>query len=227
MNRLSLLVLLLIVNAFLSPAEVKGQSIPDYLVYKKGEFIVYARHAMKVDFMMKNAQLKNRGNKDTLYEDDKYLFLGDAADLAGVYKKYKVPVKFSKYRVIMYKGKLAPPDFKTDTSAWLFRTQIKTQCKEKGINFAGHFTIVEWGCGSNCFTIAIVDRITGRIYHSSIYDGVDYTFDSLAYQANSSMVIMNDWMLEEFKGYVCHSEYYKLRVAKWDDSKFGILATQH
>ena len=33
-----------------------------------------------------------------------------------------------------------------------------------GPNFAGHYTIVRWGCGSDCRQFAIVDARTGTVY---------------------------------------------------------------
>ena len=35
---------------------------------------------------------------------------------------------------------------------------------KKGPNFAGHFTIVFWGCGTACITLAIVDAANGEVY---------------------------------------------------------------
>ncbi len=37
-----------------------------------------------------------------------------------------------------------------------YRTQIR-EGAAKGPNFAGHYTIAEWGCGSSCVSIAIID----------------------------------------------------------------------
>ncbi|HEU0013483.1 MAG TPA: hypothetical protein VFQ45_07350 [Longimicrobium sp.] len=43
-----------------------------------------------------------------------------------------------------------------------FRTMLR-QGAAKGPNFAGHYTVVEWGCGSPCHAYAIVDARTGRV----------------------------------------------------------------
>lgn len=228
MNRSFSFPAILIFSALLLSMEAKAQNIPGYSVYKVGDFIVSSRQPMKVDFMMKNTQFKNALNKDTLYDDGKYLILGNSDVLAGVYKKYKVPYDFSAYKVSVYKGKLAQPDFRTDTAAWEFRTQIRSQCKENGINFAGHFTVVQWGCGTECSEFAIVDRITGHIYYSSIYhSGINYLFNTLLCKPDSNMAIMNDWMLDGFKGYVyCDRPYWKLKVVEWVDFKFRVLTIQ-
>ena len=45
----------------------------------------------------------------------------------------------------------------------LFRTKIR-EGAAKGPNFAGYLTVAEWGCGSGCVSIAVVDARNGRIY---------------------------------------------------------------
>jgi hypothetical protein len=40
--------------------------------------------------------------------------------------------------------------------------------EQPGINFAGHYIIIEWGCGSPCVMNAIVDAVTGKIYNPPI-----------------------------------------------------------
>ena len=34
----------------------------------------------------------------------------------------------------------------------------------KGPNFAGHFTIADWGCGAGCVSIAVIDAKDGKVY---------------------------------------------------------------
>jgi hypothetical protein len=45
----------------------------------------------------------------------------------------------------------------------LFRTKIR-QGATKGANFAGHYSIIEWGCGTSCVSLALVDARTGEVY---------------------------------------------------------------
>jgi len=44
----------------------------------------------------------------------------------------------------------------------LYRTRLMNAAKESP-NFAGHYRFVEWGCGSECVSGAIVDLSTGRV----------------------------------------------------------------
>jgi hypothetical protein len=43
------------------------------------------------------------------------------------------------------------------------RTVIR-EALEKGVNFAGHYVLVSWGCGAGCKQFVIVDSVTGKVY---------------------------------------------------------------
>ena len=39
------------------------------------------------------------------------------------------------------------------------------QAKERAApNFAGHYFVIRWGCGSECLMMAVVDALTGTVY---------------------------------------------------------------
>ena len=57
-----------------------------------------------------------------------------------------------------------------------YRTRIRKGAGgEKGEvprpNFAGHYFVLRWGCGSNCQMMAIVDAKTGTIYNPPLRGG--------------------------------------------------------
>jgi hypothetical protein len=206
--------------------KVNAQTLEKNRPFKIGDFLIVSPDTMKIDFIIKGEPLpKLISAGDTLYEDNKYLIRGNENiigwyDVYGVFKKYKIPYKFPMFKVPVYKGRLAPPNFKTDTAALKFRTQIKTQCKSQGINFAGHYTLVKWGCGSGCKEIAIVDRITGDIYYSNVLNGIDDSFYTLECKQDSKLLVTNEWMLKDHKGYILCHDVWKLGFDKWDNSKF-------
>lgn len=71
--------------------------------------------------------------------------------------------KFSDFPVAaVYKGAPAPPALRTRL-ARLYRTTIREAAKG-GPNFAGHYTIALWGCGSDCWGMALVDEINGNVF---------------------------------------------------------------
>ena len=69
---------------------------------------------------------------------------------------------FAKYPARTYTGKPVPPKLVTSDQR-MFRTVLRDGAK-KGPNFAGHYTIVGWGCGSSCVSYAVVDAKSGAVY---------------------------------------------------------------
>lgn len=53
-------------------------------------------------------------------------------------------------------------------------------------NFAGHYCIITWGCGSPCQQIAVVDSQTGTIYFAPFLSSIGSEF-----QLSSSLLIVN------------------------------------
>ncbi|MDY0388015.1 MAG: hypothetical protein RBT65_12985 [Methanolobus sp.] len=81
-----------------------------------------------------------------------------------------------------YKGEPMPVNFESNPDAKLFRTNITNQVAE-GANFAGHYAVATWGCGTNCIGYAIVDVITGDVidyvpyYPSQTITGFGFSID--------------------------------------------------
>ena len=61
-----------------------------------------------------------------------------------------------------FAGKPAPPLLKT-TAQQSFETEIR-EGAAMGPNFAGHYTIVTWGCGSSCVSAVVVNANTGAVH---------------------------------------------------------------
>ncbi len=59
--------------------------------------------------------------------------------------------------------KPARVDLKSHPRARRYRTRLREGAAE-GPNFAGHFTVVGWGCGTSCIQWAVVDARTGAVY---------------------------------------------------------------
>jgi hypothetical protein len=121
---------------------------------------------------------------------------------SGIFKKFTFKSQFENFKVDkIFRGKLAPPNFTTDPDAKHYISRIKEGCKNEGINFAGQYTIVEWGCGALCQQMAIVDRISGKIIYSEIpFDKVD-GHSGTKYKIDSRILIINTEALSEFDGY--------------------------
>lgn len=95
--------------------------------------------------------------------------------------------KFSDYAVphsLLFTGVPAPVDFSSYKDANTYHT-ILSKGAEKGPNFAGHYTVVSFGCGTQCQDNWIIDAVTGKIHarFSSII-GQKYQVDSLLMVVN-------------------------------------------
>lgn len=97
-----------------------------------------------------------------------------------------------------------PRQPKLDTpQAHEFRTAI-SRGATAGVNFAGRFTIVGWGCGAACLDWAVIDRRTGqvrfdrtrRVVSAAHVDddpmvpGVDRTFNALRFRRDSRLLVL-------------------------------------
>ena len=71
-------------------------------------------------------------------------------------------VRFEDYPATpLFRGTPAHPRFVTPGQRQ-FRTAIEDEAKQ-GPNFAGRFRLVEWGCGTGCISIAVVDLLSGIV----------------------------------------------------------------
>jgi hypothetical protein len=99
----------------------------------------------------------------------------------------QVPPAFQEYAVPVATIRNPRLDLKSNPIGNTFRTVLRRGVREMGVNFAGWYCLVEWGCGSNCRLFAIVDLRNGRIYHDSTFmllRGAQYRADSALFVAN-------------------------------------------
>lgn len=87
-----------------------------------------------------------------------------------VAQKAEVP-RFENYSADVYAGKPAPLNLGSHRLARTYRTSVREQLHEQGINFAGHYTIAVMGCGTGCSITAIVDARNGVAYFPRELDG--------------------------------------------------------
>jgi hypothetical protein len=88
---------------------------------------------------------------------------GDPAQTGGHGTRATQKWIFEDYPVVAnFRGTPAKPQIVTPLEN-TYRTQIQTQAG-KGPNFAGHFTLAKWGCGSPCAAFVIIDALSGTVY---------------------------------------------------------------
>jgi hypothetical protein len=97
-----------------------------------------------------------------------------------------------------------------------YKTVI-TQASTLPANFAGHYRVATWGCGTDCRGFAIINKHTGATY---TLPGVDYIAgvpgndeDRLQYKENSRLFIITGLLNDETEGkfyYLWEGERLKL-----------------
>jgi hypothetical protein len=84
-----------------------------------------------------------------------------------------------------YRGTPARVNLSAPPAARYYRTRLR-EGAAKGPNFAGHYTIITWGCGSDCYDIAVVDARTGRVWFAPFTGAID-----LEFRRNSRLLIVD------------------------------------
>jgi hypothetical protein len=72
--------------------------------------------------------------------------------------------RFEDYPAKPYAGTNAAADVRSDPRSRLYRTQLSGWSREKP-NFAGHYIVATWGCGTGCTQLAVIDALTGKVFH--------------------------------------------------------------
>jgi hypothetical protein len=72
--------------------------------------------------------------------------------------------RFEEYPAKPFCGPNAAPDLRSHPRSRMYRTSLKLWAREKP-NFAGHFILANWGCGTDCTALAIIDARSGKIHH--------------------------------------------------------------
>lgn len=129
----------------------------------------------------------------------------DAPRAAPKFESYAVPVERMRHP--------APVDLRSP-DARMFRTRLREAARAAatyGPNFAGHYALATWGCGTGCLNWGIVDLKTGRVTfddtmrslenNSIDFDrddavaryarrhGATYEFGVLLYSARSNLLV--------------------------------------
>jgi hypothetical protein len=125
----------------------------------------------------------------------------------------------------IFTGKPLAPKITPD-HRW-FRTMIR-QGAAKGPNFAGHYTIAIWGCGTACSSVAIIDAKNGNVYdgpfsdlgwvmplsYEGRYSPNSNSFEPLSFRIDSRLLIVRGCPEDEN----CASYFYE-----WADSRFKLI----
>ncbi|HEX8000526.1 MAG TPA: hypothetical protein VF528_19245 [Pyrinomonadaceae bacterium] len=104
---------------------------------------------------------------------------------------------FKQYAVKVEKKRNVRVNLKSHKDANRFRTNLRNAAKE-GVNFAGHYILTTWGCGTNCSVSAIIDARNGRVFFPDQLEGSGFGFcelpddtEPLVYQADSRLLVLS------------------------------------
>jgi hypothetical protein len=86
----------------------------------------------------------------------------------------KQPLKFEDFPAPVSSTSRTVAPRMDSSEARRYRTVLREGTAD-GPNFAGHFAVVAWGCGSSCSERAIVDTHTGRVYFDRRLRDLDTT----------------------------------------------------
>ena len=103
---------------------------------------------------------------------------------------------FGQYSARVEKLRNIQVDLKSSKYARNYRTNLRNAAKA-GVNFAGHFVVANWGCGTNCSETAIIDGRTGRVFFPEILQGATFGFcelgdadEPIEYKKNSRLFVL-------------------------------------
>ena len=104
---------------------------------------------------------------------------------------------FTQYAAKVQKIRNTRVNLKSHKNANTFRTNLRNAAKE-GVNFAGHYILTTWGCGTNCSQSAIIDARNGRVFFPRELEGAGFGFcelpddtEPIVSQADSRLLILN------------------------------------
>ena len=102
--------------------------------------------------------------------------------------------------------------------------------RKPGPNFAGHYFVIRWGCGSQCVLMAIVDAKTGVVYEPPLsgdkYHDEEELFlplDNLGeaevdIRPDSSLMVLREACTDYQNRKTCGTYYFN-----WKDNHFDLL----
>lgn len=137
--------------------------------------------------------------------------------------KFNSHYNFESFKTKLFTGKVVSPDFTGNEFAGdkEYVKFITDGCKKNDINFGGHYTIIQRGCGLMCEHIFVIDRITGKIYTRIGIRPDDGRYGYL-YKKDSNLLIANSnsFQNDSLKYYY---SFFKPELYVWKDRNFQIL----
>ena len=104
---------------------------------------------------------------------------------------------FTQYAAKVLGAKNVKVNLRSHKDANMFRTNLRNAAKT-GVNFAGHYILTTWGCGTNCSQSAIIDARNGKVFFPDQLAGSGFGFcdfsddtEPMVFKANSRLLVLN------------------------------------
>jgi hypothetical protein len=93
-------------------------------------------------------------------------------DDSGEYNEYAImpshfpknAPRFEDYPAARYDKPGVPARWRDSAMSRMYRTRLSAWSRERP-NFAGHFILATWGCGTDCTQLAVIDARNGKVFH--------------------------------------------------------------
>ncbi|HUF02686.1 MAG TPA: hypothetical protein VMM38_00770 [Aridibacter sp.] len=104
--------------------------------------------------------------------------------------------KFEDHTTEIWNGTAKAVDLNSHKDARMFRTRLQ-EARNEGVNFAGHYILTYWGCGTNCLVGAVIDGKTGKVFFPEEMAGLgvglpgtDIEAEAVEFRKDSLMLIV-------------------------------------
>ncbi len=108
--------------------------------------------------------------------------------------------KFDQFPSPAYRGPVGHLDL-SSPDAYSYRTRLRNGAQQP-VNFAGHYQLIQWGCGTTCSTGAVIDALTGRVTFlpavmtQGMQASMDANFNSIEFRVNSRLIVFSGQLNE-------------------------------
>ncbi|MBV8857776.1 MAG: hypothetical protein JOZ02_12645 [Acidobacteria bacterium] len=113
--------------------------------------------------------------------------------------------QFGDYKEPVFKGRAAALKL-TTPEARGYRTRLREGAR-RALNFAGHYKLHTWSCGTGCLQTAFIDVKTGEVFFPAELNGFIVCFykpgavesleEALQFQKGSRLIVMSGYPVSE------------------------------
>ena len=129
--------------------------------------------------------------------------------------------QFAQFPSPAYRGPIGRVDL-SSPNVYQYRTRLQNGARQPP-NFAGHYQLVQWGCGTECNTGAVIDALNGQVTFlptvamQGMEAAMDAKFKAVEFRADSRLIV--------FSGRINETGVLGTHFDLWNGSGFQELLT--